>query len=391
MLRKSTGRILMPEIPDLDARLEELIGQIPPGRVATCGMLADALGDSAAARWVGGYTLHHPCAETGDKDCPCHRVVRAGGQLGGYASGDPVEKAWRLMEEGIEFGPEGVDLDLYGFNNFQTDRPLERLARFQTELAERIVSDRRLPRLEDAMADNPTDGENSLPRWIGGVDVSYVRIGRSAADGPGPELAAATYVLFSTEQSRPIWNATLVQAVRFPYLTGYLAFRELPPLLDLIERVRRFDRLAPVVLVDGSGRLHPRRAGIACNLGVAARVASIGVAKKLLAGRVESPEPLEAGRSVQVVDQEGEILGLAIRSSPRSRRSIYVSVGHGLDLETAERLVRTTLAGHRLPEPIRWADRLSREAARETQAAAIARPDTFDPMEIKFQATDMPE
>ena len=56
--------------------------------------------------------------------------------------------------------------------------------------------------------------------------------------------------------------------VPFPYITSYLTFRELPLLAELIEEVRAQGRLAAVVLVDGTGVLHPRRAGIATNLGV---------------------------------------------------------------------------------------------------------------------------
>ena len=48
--------------------------------MTTPGHLAAALGDRVAARWIGHYLLHHGH----DADCPCHRVVRAGGVLGAY-------------------------------------------------------------------------------------------------------------------------------------------------------------------------------------------------------------------------------------------------------------------------------------------------------------------
>ena len=310
-------------------------------------------------------------------------IVRAGGRLGGYAQGDEFEKSLRLIDEGIELSPEGVDLDSYGFSDFRTDYPLRELARFQSKLADRIVDGRRLPLLKEAMSDGD---EDLLSHWIGAVDVSYFKID---VESRVQEFAAATYVLYSYRWQRPTWCATLIRPVRFPYITGYLAFRELPPLIDLLERVFPLNRRAPVVMVDGSGRLHPRRSGIACNLGVVCDVATVGVTKKLLVGRVASSEPIEPGESVAVIDSEGEEIGRAIRSSARSGRPIYVSVGHGLDLSTADQLVRGTLAGHRLPEPIRWADKLSRQAAAAARAAALAQPEKFDPTAVTFDATEL--
>jgi deoxyinosine 3'endonuclease (endonuclease V) len=55
---------------------------------------------------------------------------------------------------------------------------------------------------------------------------------------------------------------------------------------------------------------------------------------------------------------------VALRTTAGSRRPIFLSPGHRVDLGFAERLVRELLAGRRLPEPIHQADRLSRQAAR---------------------------
>ena len=84
-----------------------------------------------------------------------------------------------------------------------------------------------------------------------------------------------------------VWSAKIRRAIRFPYITSYLTFRELPILLELLGEVRAAGRMAPVLLVDGSGILHPRRFGVASHLGVAADAATIGVTKKLLCGKVD--------------------------------------------------------------------------------------------------------
>jgi len=71
------------DLPDLPRQLNELLAQIPSGRVPTCAALAEALGNRIAARWGGHSTIHHQHRA----ECPCHRVVRAGGQIGEYVAG----------------------------------------------------------------------------------------------------------------------------------------------------------------------------------------------------------------------------------------------------------------------------------------------------------------
>jgi deoxyribonuclease V len=137
-----------------------------------------------------------------------------------------------------------------------------------------------------------------------------------------------------------------------------LSFRELPLLLEMLDGVRTAGRLTEVVLVDGSGILHHRHAGIASYLGVAAGLPTIGVTKKLLCGQVDW-EDLQAGEARGVVYQ-GQRIGVALRPTAGSRRPIFVSPGHRVDLDFAEGLVRRLLRGRRLPEPLYWADRLGR-------------------------------
>jgi deoxyribonuclease V len=263
-------------------------------------------------------------------------VVRAGGQLGEYIAGKTRDKEELLAVEGIRFVGERVDLAECEFREFTSQRPLERLRRVQEEMAAKVALRKR----------------RRVPRLVGGVDVSY----------PAEDRGVAAYALVEVESGRLEWSTMIRRPVRFPYISTYLAFRELPILLDLVDEVRRAGRLSEVVLVDGNGVLHPRRAGIASHLGVAASVATIGVTKKLLCGSVQL-EGLRARESRPVV-LEGRLGGVALRATEGSRRPIFVSPGHRADPAFAERLVRHLLFGHRLPEPLYWADRLSRRAAR---------------------------
>ncbi|MGA2616571.1 MAG: endonuclease V [Thermoguttaceae bacterium] len=308
-----------------------MLDEVPPGRVTTPGGLAAALGNPVAARWIGHFLLHH----AHDAACPCHRVVRCGGAVGPALAGELGAKIERLRAEGVTVRDATVDLAVYGFAEFVCDRPLARLARLQQSLSARVR----------------TGPRKRVPRLIGGVDVSY----------PSPAEGVAAYALVDAATGELIWSATVRRPVRFPYITSYLTFRELPILLDLLAEVRRAGRLAPVLLVDGTGILHPRHAGIASHLGVVAGLPTIGLTKKLLCGAVDLAglRPLES----RPVVYQGHPIGVALRPTAGSRRPLFVSPGHRTDLPFAERVVRGLLTGFRLPTPIYWADRLSRQAA----------------------------
>jgi deoxyribonuclease V len=316
------------DVPDLECELRGLLGQIPAGRVATCGQLAAALGSPMAAKWVGHFALHHRHEE----GCNCHRVVRVQGALGGYVGGNANQKIRLLRHEGVAICRGVIDLVRFGFEEFVSDHPLARLRDLQEGLARQVaVRPRR-----------------RMPKFVGGVDVAY----------PSANEAQAAFTLVETETGRLAWSHVMRRPVRFPYVTSFLSFRELPVLLDLIDEVRAAGKMAEVLLVDGSGILHPRRAGAASHLGVATGVATIGITKKLLCGRVDVEEmaPLES-RPV-VVDERP--LGVAIRATAGSRRPIFVSPGHRVDLAFCEMVVCKFLLGRRLPEPLYWADRLSK-------------------------------
>jgi deoxyribonuclease V len=271
-------------------------------------------------------------------------VVRAGGLLGPYVEGGSAAKKRRLAVEGVEAQGEAVDLDRYGFTEFVSDRPLDALRRLQEAIVAKVV----------------VRARRQIPRTVGGVDVSYQA-----------DQGTAAYALVETSSGRLLWSTAVRRPVRFPYITSYLTFRELPILMDLVDEVRAAGRTAPVLIVDGSGILHPRHAGIATHLGVVASLPTIGVTKKLLCGQVEigDMQPLES----RPVVHDDRLIGAAIRPTPGSRRPIFVSPGHRVDVAFAEWLIRRLLVGHRLPEPLYWADRLSRHLTRTGLAATIER------------------
>jgi O-6-methylguanine DNA methyltransferase len=76
-------------------RVLAAVRRIPPGRVATYGDIARIAGRPGAARAVGN--IMRGCSVAG---VPCHRVVAAGGRIGGYGGNEHLKKAL-LRAEGL--------------------------------------------------------------------------------------------------------------------------------------------------------------------------------------------------------------------------------------------------------------------------------------------------
>jgi deoxyribonuclease V len=321
------------QIPDLIAELKRLLSQVPAGRVTTYGDLADALGLRTAARWVGEFLREHDHAPA----CACHRVVRKGGELGLYLRDrTPAEKTARLEQEGVEIEDGAVsNFEELVFRDFQTSKPLARLIEIQHELAERVS--------EEPLA--------AMPPIVAGFDVSY------AADG----AAVGGCAVVETETGRLIWSTTERVAASLPYIPSLLTFREMPALLALSKKARRQFPDLRLFFVDGNGILHPRGAGVATCFGVLVDVPTLGVAKSQLCGQLEKElPPIEGCRPISV---KGKIAGAVFQRSRQAHR-LYVSPGQRIDLAGSLRAVQRLDFGHRLPEPLYWADRLSRAEAK---------------------------
>ncbi|KAI8889941.1 endonuclease V [Backusella circina FSU 941] len=170
-----------------------------------------------------------------------------------------------------------------------------------------------------------------------------------------------------------IYQDYLETKLYLPYISGYLAFREVEPLMTLITRLKQSkpEIYPQVILVDGNGILHPRQFGNASHLGVLAQTPTIGVAKNFLVIKNEldySPafkaqlkqELVKRGDRFDLIGEtSGRVYGAALINSERAMNPVFVSQGHGISLECALRIVVATSL-YRIPEPIRSADLSSR-------------------------------
>lgn len=140
----------------------------------------------------------------------------------------------------------------------------------------------------------------------------------------------------------------------FPYIPGFLSFREAPAMLAALAMLREPPDL---LLVDGQGTAHPRRFGIACHVGVLTGLPAIGVGKSRLCGRFAEPG-IERGARAPLIHRREEI-GTVLRTRT-DVSPLFISPGHRVCMATSAELVLRFTPRWRLPEPIRLADALSR-------------------------------
>lgn len=182
--------------------------------------------------------------------------------------------------------------------------------------------------------------EVTKPSFIAGVDIS-------APDSRGSARAAA--VILNYPQLEVIEVETAEDKLNFPYIPGFLSFREAPLVLAACQKLSMDPDL---ILVDGQGIAHPRRFGIASHLGLLLDIPTIGCAKSRLCG-THAPVNAKTGAYAELIDN-GETIGVVLRTKD-DVNPIYVSIGHKIDLPTAIHWVLECCRGWRLPEPSRLA------------------------------------
>ncbi|BDR91674.1 endonuclease V [Vulcanisaeta souniana JCM 11219] len=192
--------------------------------------------------------------------------------------------------------------------------------KIQMALASRVVE-------EDLININNVD-------LVAGIDVAYI-------NHKDTEIGISVASTYSISRSSIIEWSCWVGSIIFPYVPTLLSFRELKPVVNAYLRLRTKPQ---VVLIDGHGRAHPYRLGIASHFGVCLRIPTIGVAKSLLYGRMEGTE----GPVLDV--STNEVIGWTVQCAPT--KPTYVSVGYGISLGSAVNLVKRMCVGSQMPIPI---------------------------------------
>jgi deoxyribonuclease V len=176
------------------------------------------------------------------------------------------------------------------------------------------------------------------------------------ASAPGAASDAAWAAATVLRGRHVLADALRAGAAGAPYAAGLLALREGPLLEDV---VRLLDAPADVLLVDATGRDHPRRAGLALHLGAVVNLPTVGVTHRPLQAR--GPWPAEARGASSPLLLDGERVGAWLRTRAGAR-PVAVHPGWRTDVEVAVAVVLAATRGHRTPEPLRRARRLARNA-----------------------------
>ncbi|HPC36698.1 MAG TPA: endonuclease V [Candidatus Marinimicrobia bacterium] len=189
------------------------------------------------------------------------------------------------------------------------------------------------------------------------VDVSYGRFDSAGYgvlgwfavtdDSSGKQFDCQTIKIFTT-----------ISSVAFPYVPGYLSFREIPVLLSLFQKLPEKPDL---VLVDGAGVAHPRGIGLAAHLGVIFDIPTIGCAKSRLFGNYA--EPANESGAVSALTNEGDIIGYVLRTK-KNTRPLFISPGHRTDPQSSLAIIQRFCGKYRIPEPLRTVDLISKELRR---------------------------
>ena len=182
------------------------------------------------------------------------------------------------------------------------------------------------------------------PEYIAAVDASF----------PDNQVLAVA-CLYRYPELTFMEETVATREVSFPYVPGFLSFREGPAIIDAINKLT----VKPdIILVDGQGIAHSKGMGIASHIGVLIDIPTIGCAKSRLVG--EYKEPGVRKGSWSPLQYNGKVVGAVLRTRDHVR-PLFVSPGHRVDLKASIEIVLGCTGKYRIPEPLRRADILSKK------------------------------
>jgi deoxyribonuclease V len=191
-------------------------------------------------------------------------------------------------------------------------------------------------------------------RYVAGVDTAYTK-----------EASIGAAVVVDYDSFSPVESRTAHVKTVFPYIPTLLSFREIPPSVAAVQKLRWQPE---VLLVDGQGIMHPYRLGFASHLGLVLGKPAIGVAKSPLIGEVGKFN----GENWAPITDRGEVIGAAVITK-RGTKPLYVSVGHMVSLERAVDVVKHCTPNHRIPVPTRLAHATASQEKRKVQNSERAK------------------
>ena len=165
---------------------------------------------------------------------------------------------------------------------------------------------------------------------VAGVDVSFEK----------DSSAVAAAVVIDLNDLKVIESKTMEVELLFPYISGFLGFREADAVISVLRKLSSdFD----VLMVNGHGIMHPRGFGLASYVGLLMDVPTIGVAKRLIKGNYKYTDD----NSLKTIEFMNKSVGACDKQK-------CISIGHKISLKTAVNIVIKTSI-FKMPEPVRQA------------------------------------
>jgi deoxyribonuclease V len=213
-------------------------------------------------------------------------------------------------------------------------------------------------------------GRLDPPPWqppdpLGAVAGCFITFEQQEA-GPGSRGDRAWAAAVLLRDGRVVATALEAGTAGWPYEPGMLALRA-GPLLEAA--VRALPEAPELLLVNATGRDHPRRAGLALQLGYVLDLPTVGVTHRPLVARGDWPKGEERGaHSPLTLEPDGEPAAYWLRTVSGAR-PLAIHAGWRTTPDTAVRSVLALPAHFRTPEPLRRA----REVARAARSSASRR------------------
>ncbi|MGB9936383.1 MAG: endonuclease V [Methanobacterium sp.] len=197
---------------------------------------------------------------------------------------------------------------------------IQELAEIQNKLSREIIKEDSFEKIET----------------IAGVDISLEK--------DNTAIAAAVIMNFKTLQV--IEQKTLSVQMLFPYITGFLGFREAYASVSVLKTLKNnYD----ILMVNGHGIMHPRAFGLASHVGFLMDIPTMGIAKQLPWGKYDFKDESE----IKYILSDNKTVGAYIKGK-------YVSIGHKISLKSAINIALKTSV-FKMPEPLRKAHILATE------------------------------
>lgn len=270
----------------------------------------------------------------------------------------------RLSENDIRHLPLRTGMTILNYSEVHFEYVQEAAIQFQKQSAHRFTVPvypydlSKAKRIQDAMKGRVRlQTSRTRPTYIAGVDCHAVR---------GTDRLCTAAALLRFDDLRIIETVVIETSVKFPYISGYLSFREVPP---IVRALNKLSRIPDIVICDGQGTAHPKRFGLACHLGVVTDLPTIGAAKSRLIGEYIEPDLAKGSRSM--LYHKNEAVGIVLRTRD-AVKPLFVSAGHSMTHARAADIVLQATGKYRLPETTRAAHKAASAHTHQQQGAEHA-------------------